>query len=230
MADYIDCTCGRGRYNADSYTSCYECYQERAEGMTSCLFCGRWHSDEFSTCYKCRKQHGRDEAGTSIRIYIGWRDQYRCRNCGDAGIINIDHIKPCRQGGGAALWNLQVLCTDCNRVKGATWAPGGSWSQIRRGLYAYYFTSGRHWIDDTQRTYAAKDYDADEPITRLELWDQWLTHGAMIVDPQALDIDTPTEPGSFTCPQCHEPAPAFYGPARVCKGCWTKNQPLREAI
>lgn len=221
-AEYVECDCGRGRYNLNSYKSCYACYQERSEGMASCVFCGHWHSYEYSTCFRCRTR--RDEAGSNIRIYIEWRDGYRCRNCGIVGIINIDHIKPCRHGGGAALWNLQVLCNDCNRVKGASWFPGGSWSQIRRGLYAYYFTTGRKWVDVNQRTYAANDYDAHANVTNLELWDRWLTHATMIVDPEALNRDTPTTPGSFNCPRCAEPSPAFYGPDRVCKPCWKTSQ------
>lgn len=221
MADYIDCACGRGRYNADTYTSCYDCYQERAEGMLSCVFCGRWHSEEFATCYRCRVQLHRDEAGQEIRTYIGWRDGYRCRNCGDIGTINIDHIQPCKSGGGAALWNLQVLCTGCNRVKGSAWFPGGPWSQIRRGLFAYYYTTGRHWLDATQRQYARTDYDASEPISDPDVWDRWLVHNAALVL-QSFEIDP--EPEVFYCTQCRQPASTFYGTDDpVCRPCWDTN-------
>ena len=47
---------------------------------------------------------------------VGWR----CRECGKAGRLELDHIKPVHQGG--SWWdegNLQVLCRGCHFEKTA---------------------------------------------------------------------------------------------------------------
>lgn len=221
--EYVDCGCGRGTYNPHVYRSCYQCYLDRCEGMLSCIFCGRWHSEEFDTCFQCRAITNRDEAAQSIRTYIEWRDGYRCRNCGAIGVINIDHIQPCKKGGTAALWNLQVLCQGCNRVKGAAWYPGGQWSQVRRGLYAYYATAGRTWLDNAQRLYAKSDYDARESVVHLEVWDRWLAHDASIVFP---DFGIFIDPQIFYCPECGASTNTFYGTGQpICLSCWMAHQP-----
>jgi 5-methylcytosine-specific restriction endonuclease McrA len=119
-AEYHDCACGRGSYSGD-YTSCYECYLDRRADYLDCIFCGRWHSPKFATCFQCRRTHpGRDEAATQLRAMIHIRDGFTCRYCGDdLGPFQVDHIKPCAHGGKADPWNLQTLCSQCNRDKGA---------------------------------------------------------------------------------------------------------------
>ena len=42
------------------------------------------------------------------------RDGYRCRRCGRAGKLEIDHRRPLWKGGGNELENLQALCRDCH--------------------------------------------------------------------------------------------------------------------
>lgn len=46
------------------------------------------------------------------------RDKYRCRKCGKAGRLEVDHKKPIRQGGDPwAFENLQCLCRGCHIEK-----------------------------------------------------------------------------------------------------------------
>ena len=59
------------------------------------------------------KLHKGRWAGT--RRAILERDGYRCRTCGKAGLLEVDHIQPVYQGGDAwSATNLQVLCRDCH--------------------------------------------------------------------------------------------------------------------
>ena len=47
-------------------------------------------------------------------------DEYgeACANCGAADSLVLDHIIPIAKGGRSALENLQLLCAECNRLKG----------------------------------------------------------------------------------------------------------------
>ena len=43
------------------------------------------------------------------------RDGYRCRTCGRAGRLEVDHVRPIHRGGDMYdLSNLQVLCVRCH--------------------------------------------------------------------------------------------------------------------
>ena len=55
-----------------------------------------------------------------LRLEILARDGYRCRSCGRAGRLEIDHVTPISKGGD--LWNpsnLQALCRPCHLRKTA---------------------------------------------------------------------------------------------------------------
>ena len=45
------------------------------------------------------------------------RDGYRCRSCGKAGRLEVDHIEPLWEGGAEELDNLQALCKTCHIKK-----------------------------------------------------------------------------------------------------------------
>ncbi len=45
------------------------------------------------------------------------RDGGRCRRCGSARQLEVDHIIPLSRGGGSEEDNLQTLCRRCNRKK-----------------------------------------------------------------------------------------------------------------
>lgn len=58
----------------------------------------------------------------SVRVSVLTRDNYQCRFCGRKSTqvqLEIDHIKPFSKGGTHEINNLQTLCIDCNRGKGA---------------------------------------------------------------------------------------------------------------
>jgi hypothetical protein len=55
----------------------------------------------------------------SLRYAILERDGFACRSCGATNCLEIDHIIPRSKGGLTVESNLQVLCADCNRGKGA---------------------------------------------------------------------------------------------------------------
>ncbi len=58
----------------------------------------------------------------AIRVDVLSRDGYKCVFCGRTSQeirLEIDHIFPFSQGGSNKPDNLQTLCIDCNRGKGA---------------------------------------------------------------------------------------------------------------
>ncbi len=54
-----------------------------------------------------------------VRAAVFERDGHKCRRCPATERLELDHIKPVSQGGGATEDNLQVLCVSCNRKKRA---------------------------------------------------------------------------------------------------------------
>ena len=72
----------------------------------------------------------RRERAALRRSYTNWfarlAEQYgeRCSNCGQSGAdrpLVIDHILPIARGGLSEYDNLQLLCAECNRLKGKYW-------------------------------------------------------------------------------------------------------------
>lgn len=69
------------------------------------------------------KSERRKPLGQARRFRVLKRDGYKCRLCGrsaeDGVKLEIDHIQPLAKGGHNAESNLQTVCMDCNRGKGA---------------------------------------------------------------------------------------------------------------
>ncbi len=60
----------------------------------------------------------------SLRAAVLVRDGGRCRRCGRAINLEMDHIVPVSKGGKTEESNLQVLCRRCNRAKWKKLVPG----------------------------------------------------------------------------------------------------------
>jgi hypothetical protein len=55
----------------------------------------------------------------AVRLAVFQRDGGRCATCGSVQHLQFDHIIPVALGGASTEANLQVLCEECNRAKGA---------------------------------------------------------------------------------------------------------------
>lgn len=53
----------------------------------------------------------------AVRSQVFERDDHKCRECGSADNLEIDHVIPISRGGNGDEENLQVLCRACNRRK-----------------------------------------------------------------------------------------------------------------
>jgi HNH endonuclease len=61
----------------------------------------------------------REPLPRDVRLAVWRRDRGRCRECGDGFDLQYDHVIPLALGGASSVDNLQLLCGDCNRAKGA---------------------------------------------------------------------------------------------------------------
>ena len=72
---------------------------------------------------KRKKNGGRSRyIPSSVRVSVLQRDGCKCVFCGRTASqiqLEVDHIIPFSQGGSNDFDNLQTLCIDCNRGKGA---------------------------------------------------------------------------------------------------------------
>jgi hypothetical protein len=66
-----------------------------------------------------RQEPRRSHIGRETRLAVFARDGGRCADCGSHFDLQYDHVIPLALGGGSAVDNLQLLCADCNRRKGA---------------------------------------------------------------------------------------------------------------
>jgi hypothetical protein len=64
--------------------------------------------------------HPREPLPREVRLAVWRRDRGRCRECGSGFDLQYDHVIPLALGGATSVDNLQLLCGDCNRAKGAS--------------------------------------------------------------------------------------------------------------
>jgi HNH endonuclease len=62
----------------------------------------------------------REPIPRELRLAVWRRDRGRCRECGHGFDLQYDHVIPVALGGATSVENLQLLCGDCNRAKGAS--------------------------------------------------------------------------------------------------------------
>jgi 5-methylcytosine-specific restriction endonuclease McrA len=62
----------------------------------------------------------RERIPQPVKVLIWQRDGGRCVACDSDSDLEFDHIIPLAMGGSNSERNLQLLCGDCNRRKGAT--------------------------------------------------------------------------------------------------------------
>jgi HNH endonuclease len=62
----------------------------------------------------------REPLPRDVRLAVWRRDHGRCRECGGGFDLQYDHVIPLSLGGANSIENLQLLCGDCNRAKGAS--------------------------------------------------------------------------------------------------------------
>jgi 5-methylcytosine-specific restriction endonuclease McrA len=61
----------------------------------------------------------RKPIGREVRLAVWQRDGGCCAECGSGFDLQYDHVIPHALGGADTVANLQLLCGDCNRAKGA---------------------------------------------------------------------------------------------------------------
>ena len=62
----------------------------------------------------------REPIPEQVRYAVWRRDEGRCVQCGSQENLEFDHMIPVSRGGANSERNLQLLCQNCNRAKGAT--------------------------------------------------------------------------------------------------------------
>ena len=69
-----------------------------------------------------REPGGRDPIPDDVKMFVWRRDGGKCVKCGSKKNLEYDHIIPVSMGGSNTARNIQLLCEECNRSKGASLA------------------------------------------------------------------------------------------------------------
>ncbi|MEA2330880.1 MAG: hypothetical protein QOH58_1018 [Thermoleophilaceae bacterium] len=62
----------------------------------------------------------REPMPRAVRLAVWQRDGGRCVECASTFELQFDHVIPFSMGGASTPENLQLLCAECNRAKGAS--------------------------------------------------------------------------------------------------------------
>jgi len=76
-------------------------------------------NDDNVTEDEIRTTRIRETIPDRVKTYVWNRDGGRCVNCSSNQKLEYDHIIPISKGGSNTERNIQLLCQDCNRSKGA---------------------------------------------------------------------------------------------------------------
>jgi hypothetical protein len=82
----------------------------------------RWATVERAIGWAVRRERGPekpDPIPPEVRMTVFIRDGGRCVQCGQAASLEYDHLIPRSLGGAATEANIRLLCTPCNRQRGA---------------------------------------------------------------------------------------------------------------
>lgn len=66
-----------------------------------------------------RIEANRAISNPNLRRQVFKKDKWKCKFCGSAEFLSVDHINPVVAGGSDCISNLQTLCRSCNSKKGA---------------------------------------------------------------------------------------------------------------
>jgi len=66
------------------------------------------------------ESRSRQSIPDDVKVAVWRRDGGRCVRCGSQESLEYDHIIPHSKGGSDGIRNLQLLCQNCNRAKGAS--------------------------------------------------------------------------------------------------------------
>ncbi len=66
-----------------------------------------------------KSTNGRQPIPDDVKIFVWKRDGGQCVKCGSQEKLEFDHIVPHAKGGSNTARNIQLLCENCNRLKGA---------------------------------------------------------------------------------------------------------------
>ncbi|MEV6908097.1 HNH endonuclease signature motif containing protein [Amycolatopsis sp. NPDC051071] len=89
----------------------------------ACMTCPRTAVLGGAHCERCGGGHRRkagDRVRQAVRRAVNRAGRARCRGCGHtfpARVVQVDHVRPLRDGGRDEPGNIQVLCTACHRDK-----------------------------------------------------------------------------------------------------------------
>ena len=72
-----------------------------------------------SRCRQQRPPGQRQPIPREVRRAVFERDSGQCVDCGSKFDLQYDHLIPVALGGASTVDNLQLLCGECNRLKGA---------------------------------------------------------------------------------------------------------------